>query len=331
VELQLRMDVNSSSIPDLASLAALQHLQLVNCYTVDASLLASLGQLKYLSICPAQSDKFTDTHLAALLGVLPQLQHLQHLHVGRPQYRDANYPKLRIPLDLCGTVTSTSSLVSLNLGGVQLPPSCGTHLFGQMLPHLKTLNIAALSYCQPEDAEAIGSHNDLDSLVKHCPNLSELNLAGAVRFGVNLGSLQHLQHLTALVVGGACMDDSCAEGLAKLVRLRQLTVSRPRFVVDYGDGDSSDGGASDNRAAGGSGAGEGSSAFGYQLTFRGLRSLMQLTALTKFEIDPYSSVFEAHCRCHNTDCSEFVAPVSVATLNWLLLLYLYSIAHMPCC
>jgi hypothetical protein len=201
LEVHLRMDIDSSSIPDLPSLAGLQHLQLVNCNTLEASLMAGLAQLTYLHIEPDWLNTFNDTPLAALMSVLPQLQHLRYLQLGRSPGRDDCDPKLSIPLDLCSAVTSASSLVSLHLGGVQLPPSCGTRLFGQMLPHLKTINICALSWYKINEAtsqKAIGPHGDLDSLVKNCPNLSELNLAGAVQFGVDLSSLQHLKHLTRL-------------------------------------------------------------------------------------------------------------------------------------
>jgi hypothetical protein len=135
----------------------------------------------------------------------------------------------------------------------------------------------------------------------------------------------------ALVVGGACVDDSCAEGLAKLVRLKQLTVWQPRYVEHVNQG-AGDGDSSDNRAASSSDVDGRSGAFGHQLTFRGLRSLMQLNTLTKFHIDPYSSVFEIHC-CSSGDlaCAEFIAPMSVAVLLWLLPLYMYSSLHLPCC
>jgi hypothetical protein len=321
LEVHLCMDINSSSTPDLASLTALQHLQLTNTSTLDASLLSGLAQLTHLHISVRHCDKFSSEHMVALLGVLPLMQQLQHLSL---EFFDSRFNTSRpaVPVELCSALLSSSSLVSLHLSGVQLPSGCGTRLFGQAMPQLKKINSLRKRYkpFEAKGAEAISPHGDLNSLVANCPNLMELNLAGAVQQGVDLSGLQHLKYLTALVVGGECMDDSCAEGLAKLSGLKQLTVMQPRYnrtrwLGQAPGGGSSDGDAGDSADADGRSMYDDDAATGCQFTFEGLRSLMQLTSLTKFTIDPYCCLFETHYRgsddgYNDPSTREFTAPVS---------------------
>jgi hypothetical protein len=80
LEMNLRQVLDKNHAPDLATLAVLQHLQLVNIKMLALSLLSSMQQLTHLHVC-MDSERLREAGMAALLDVLPRLQELQHLEL----------------------------------------------------------------------------------------------------------------------------------------------------------------------------------------------------------------------------------------------------------
>lgn len=224
-----------------------------------------------------------------------------------------------IPMEmprLYGLMTSSSHLTSLQLSGVQLPAACGKLLVaeGQVLPHLFTLKLRGKPqhwwdnghYCA--DGAPLGP-GDVDRLVKCCPSLDELDVAGSVQCGVDMSGLRHLQHLTSLVVGGESVDDGCAEGLAQVAGLEALTVIDPaKFKEHPEDRDHYNksryyayydrkwyidnyGRDSDTREAS-------------YFTFEGLYSLMRLKQLRVVGISRNTCLFTGARLSNGNDCKE---------------------------
>jgi hypothetical protein len=118
-------------------LTTLRHFQLWDIAQIEPSLLYNLTLLTSLEL--VTSHKFNNTHMAALLGVLPKLQQLQHLDI----LCSLRYgsPATTMQLEQCSALTASTNLVSLFLQGVHLPAACGSHLFGHMLPQLKAIHM----------------------------------------------------------------------------------------------------------------------------------------------------------------------------------------------
>jgi hypothetical protein len=119
-----------------------------------------------------------------------------------------------------------------------------------------------------------------------------------VQRGVNLSDLQRLKRLTALDVAGDCVADSCAQGLAQLSSLKQLTI-HPREVERLpGGGNGSSAEGSDSSAGS-----------RIKFTVAGLRLLMQLGSLQKLTIVPLGMVFKGNGYIYSNR-GAFEAPVS---------------------
>jgi hypothetical protein len=239
LEVQLSQHYGHSDYctPDLASLTALQHLQLKDATWLDTTLMYSMTQLTHLELCMGAGCMNGDC-MEALLDVLADNTQLRHLQLEIGNQNVASEGVVPIKLEQCSALTSSSHLTTLKLSGVQLPPACGKALFpaGRTLPHLTTLKLRGKAkgwwYClnhqRPAGADApLGPAGDIYSLVECCPNLVELDLAGSVQSGVNMSGLRHLLRLTSLVVGGQGFDDGCAAGLACIWCLDKLTVIDP--------------------------------------------------------------------------------------------------------
>jgi hypothetical protein len=173
-------------------------------------------------------------------------------------------------------------------------------MFGQfMLPNLTAVKINFLEAQLPNEAAAAPTlaTADIKRLVECCPFLTELDLAGAVVESANMSSLQHLNNLSSLVVGGACFGDRCAEGLAQLPGLKQLSLMGLPWRERHWYDDDSDGDGAAVVEDGG----------GPKFTFRGLQQLMQLTQLTTFTMATgwFGNIHE--------DLQKFKAPVSRVT------------------
>jgi hypothetical protein len=307
LEVHMAQQFCSDYTPDLASLAALQHLQ--HSTLLDAILLPSNAQLTHLQLC-MKPDAFSTSNLSILLNGLAGNEQLRHLHL---EFGDADKVQYSmIPLEAirqCSAFTASSHLTSLQLSGVQLPSACGKVLFpsGHVLPHLTILKLRGNAkrgwdvqyYDRVYGADGvtqeapIGSAGDIYSLIECCPNLVELDLAGSVQPGVNLSALRHLQRLTSLVVGGQFFDDGCAAGLAEVTGLRKLVVIDPsqdkedkpaRRPYPYSNRQ----GSEDSYA----GCGEARVNVGGHFTFKGLHSLMQLKGLSAISISQSTCLFQ---------------------------------------
>jgi hypothetical protein len=289
LELVLSQQLNSSSIPGLAALTALQHLQLKNITQLDASLLSGMTQLTQLEL-EMDSSKFKASCMEKMMRALRQMQQLQHLVL---DFVDRSYSQKSAPAvswHQCSALTSSSHLTHLELKGLQLPYDSGSRLFGKRLPHLKAFKVDAScsTFYRSVDntlPKPFGRDNDIWSLVNNCPSMCKLDFAGAVREGVDLGGLRFLTGLTSLVVGGHCVNDACAARMAQLSLLNSLTVlnAAPESATeaDY----AGRGSRRRNRRGGGTGRPD----FGHggvcgYFTMEGLRSLMQLTSLNTFAI-----------------------------------------------
>jgi hypothetical protein len=297
LEVQLAQKFNSSSTPDLKSLTALQHLQLKGITELDASLLSGMTQLTHLQL-QMKGKHYKDSGMDEMMRTMRQLLRLQHLEL---EFR-GEYGSLDTLPDVSWqytALTSSKHLTSFILKGVQLPKRSGSGLFGTQLPLLQTIQIDATG-----SSGTYGRHHrsidvplptpfargaDISSLVRNCPELRELDIAGGVKVGVDLGKLSALSRLTSLVVGGDFVDDVCAKWLSQLSCLESLIIvspaSRaaavPRAAADRCVGRGAD-------ATDASDADEGVEG---SFTFAGLRSLMQLTSLTTFGISGDTCLF----------------------------------------
>jgi hypothetical protein len=216
-------------------LTALRHLELKGITRLNASLLSGMAQLTRLQLQMSCND-FKDSCMEKMLRALRQMQQLQQLQHLELEF-DSNYGDRHVPdvsHRLCNALTSSSHLTHLTLQGVQLPSDSAGRLFSVRLPHLKTFKLDANNCCRyygrPVDEpqpRPFGQNMDVRSLGVNCPSLCELDFAGAVQEGVDLGALRLLTGLTSLVVGGHCVDDACARRLAQLSCLNSLTILKP--------------------------------------------------------------------------------------------------------
>jgi hypothetical protein len=296
VHLAQQFCTTDSSTPDLAYLTNLQHLELHDATWLNTSLMSDMAQLTHLQLCMGRNafNAACMTDLLYVLGNNAQLRHLQ-LEFGTEESTQSSV--IKVPAELleqCSALTTSSHLTTLQLSGVQLPNACGKRLFpaGRILPHLTTLKLFGKAKrwwdngwnsLPPSASDApIGPAGELYSLVECCPNLQNLDLAGAVQSGVDMSALRHLLRLTAVVVGGQGMDDNCAAGLGQVRQLRKLIVIDPaknNFRAE--NSDYYDFGSTwDHSHGDGAASKDGGSYF----TCKGLSSLMQLTGLSAFKI-----------------------------------------------
>jgi hypothetical protein len=336
LEVQLPLEFNSSSTPDLKSLTALQHLQLKNITEPDASLLSGMSQLTHLQL-QMEGKHYKDSSMDKMMRTLRQLPRLQHLELDfkvkpEPGFQSQPLPALPGVSWQYTALASSKFLTSFKLKGVQLPNMCGSGLFGTKLPLLQTIQIDAIGTSNSYhgwlyrgiDAplpKPFSCGADISTLVRNCPELRELDIAGAVRVGVHLGKLSALSRLTSLVVGGDFVDDVCAKRLSQLSCLESLIIVSPAgnavakeflAAVDRLRGGSgvqgapgvagggysggygrSNAPAVDNKCYedGGADASDVDEGVAGSFTFAGLRSLMQLTSLTTFGISIDSCLF----------------------------------------
>jgi hypothetical protein len=289
------MDINSSSVPDRQMLTTLRHFQLWDIARIEPSLLSNLTLLTSLQL--VTSYKFNNTHMAALLGVLPKLQQLQHLDI-LCSLRHGSAATMQ--LEHCSALTASTNLVSLCLEGVHLPAGCSSQLFGHMMPRLKAIHMDLERPTQnnPASLEHSLVQEDVAAVAANCPHLEKLVLHGVVQRGVNLSDLQRLSCLTALDIRGDFVDDSCAQGLAQLSSLKQLTIY-PREVERLpGGGNGSSAEGSDSSAGSHN-----------KFMVAGLRLLMQLSSLQKLTIVPLCMVFKGNGYIYSNS-GAFEAPVS---------------------
>jgi hypothetical protein len=185
---------------------------------------------------------------------------------------------------------------------MKLPDACGSQLFprGRKLPHLRALKINGTGWKAPPPygtyvrscaSQPIGGSADIYSLIECCPNLVELDLAGAVQQGESLSCLSHLAHLTALTVAGPTMDNSCAAAVAAVTGLEMLAVIDPA-PYNHKAAD-----RATRRQQGGGWRGMHQSSATHEdqggiFDFKGLRSLMKLKRVTTFTINHGSFIFD---------------------------------------
>lgn len=217
-----KLAVSTASMPGISKLTALQHMHLQELQEVDPTALYDLAHLKILVLnkVPLAGG------VAALLGLLPMLQELQHVELNRIDLR---------PLDPAGPATGqfsallcSSSLQRLELNECRLPLSgfwqClfGTRLQTATVRHLRFFNWkpsgAAAAAAWPRMDSA-----DLQQLAACCPQLRELYVRDRLEPGVSLAALSTLPYLTKLTVSG--ISNSSAGDLAGLTGLRELYIS----------------------------------------------------------------------------------------------------------
>jgi hypothetical protein len=221
--------------PSLSGITALQHLQLKHVTELDPTMMKHMTRLTHLELCV---NKTTSNGVAELLAGLASMQRLHHLQLvfgSTGVGEEHNAPVA--DRQQCGAFTSSSHLTSLQLSGMQLPSACGQELFPstRKLPLLTTLKINGTGWkvyrYYPDSSshgrQPIGGPADIYSLIECCPNLVELDLAGAVQPGTSLSCLSHLEHLAELTVGGPTMDNICAAAVAAVTGLMKLTVMNP--------------------------------------------------------------------------------------------------------
>jgi hypothetical protein len=296
LEVQLPHSFCEACTPSLASLTALQHLQLKDITELDPTMMTHMKGLTHLELC---MRGIPEEHMLELLGALPGMQQLRHLQL---EFSGDGAPSVGW-LD-CRRLMSSSHLTSLQLRGVKLPNACGRQLFcGRKLPHLRVLSIrCAVGKYDTYHASASQSLYgvaDVCSLIDCCPKLVELDLVGVVGRGVSLSCLSQLQHLTELTVGGPSIDNLCAMGIAEVTGLKKLTIIDP---AGYNAGDTA---AGWQYGGGWGGTEEGDATVvdhGGSFDFRGLRSLMRLTGLSTFVVGRDSFLFY---RCGNRCYSDY--------------------------
>uniref|UniRef100_A0A383VFP8 Uncharacterized protein n=1 Tax=Tetradesmus obliquus TaxID=3088 RepID=A0A383VFP8_TETOB len=236
LDVKLSQDYDEICAPDLASLTALQHLQLQDAEGLDVGMMSGMARLTHLQLCMAPNT-FDDACMMQLLDVLSDSQQLRHLQLEFCNDDSLQHSMVAEQLlRQCSALTASSHLTSLQLSGVRLPAACGEALFpaDHFMPHLTTLKLRGRAKCwwhhptaHGSGGEFIGCWRDIDRLIECCPSLIDLDLAGLVQRGVDMSELRHLWRLTSLVVSGKSVDDDCAEGLAQLTQLRVLTVIDP--------------------------------------------------------------------------------------------------------
>ena len=92
---------------------------------------------------------------------------------------------------------------------------------GRVFPYLTTLCLGFEEESEPRTQSALDQADDLRRLVRCCPKLQHLDLAGAVADGVNMSPLLQLRQLGNLGVGCEGLDDRVIRDvIAKLTGLR---------------------------------------------------------------------------------------------------------------
>uniref|UniRef100_A0A383VDH4 F-box domain-containing protein n=1 Tax=Tetradesmus obliquus TaxID=3088 RepID=A0A383VDH4_TETOB len=314
---------NDDSTPDLASLTGLRHLQLQDAKWLNTGMMYGMSQLTHLHLCMA-CDGLNASCMPPLLDVLSVNQQLRHLQLEVGNADNLQDPMILVgPLEQCGALTSSSHLTSLQLRGLQLPAACGKLLFpeGRVLPDLFTLELPGKPqrWWDNDDHSAYGAPlepGDIDSLVRSCPGLYKLDVAGSLQPGVDMSGLKHLWRLTSLVVGGESVDDDCAEGLAQVAGLETLIIidpakneENPEDRDPYNDGDLfrasyGSSGRGWSWYGGYYGYGRATEPVGSHFTFEGLYNLMQLRRLHHIGISRNTCLFTGLRLSDAYDCKE---------------------------
>uniref|UniRef100_A0A383VKR1 F-box domain-containing protein n=1 Tax=Tetradesmus obliquus TaxID=3088 RepID=A0A383VKR1_TETOB len=244
--------LSSSLCPGLASLTNLQYLSI--CAENTAGLLpdfcSGMQQLTELRLF----NNLSRDALPTLTRVLPALSRLESLLIENtgavtplPASDVAGYSTL---LPLSQHITSIQ-LQWWEEAGL-LRPGCGPHLFaaGRQLPKLKQLllgvpdnwdawesdmRLGGLATCVSNVGGECLGEGSLRSLVRCCPGLEYLAIAGLVEPDVQMQPLLQLTALTGLSVGGeAVTDDVAHDVLSKMRGLRRLGVFYAEGFSDCG-------------------------------------------------------------------------------------------------
>lgn len=181
---------------------------------------------------------------AALLAVLPQLQHLTSVTLCSMRLCVDGVPWHEVP-----ALTGLSKLQEFKaLGDVQwaplLPLHALRHLFLAAGPQLQALTCLELTadLDMEYDPEWVSTGDewcvdadDIDAVAASCPNLARLHLARVLQpdalYGTAIYSLLRLQqqlHLPSLSLEGTCVNDDTAGVLAQMTSLQYLCLESIR-------------------------------------------------------------------------------------------------------
>ena len=234
-------DLFCSKLPDFSRFTALKHLHIDHSLGSAANglqlptgpkfrptQLAGLTGLQHLHLVSVAFSRGAAGG-AELLAVLPQLSSLTHLGLVYTQ------GLRQCPAESLSTITSSSSLQHLDLErlSLQLP---GEHESGYrpwqhiFPPNRQLLQLTSVSLCSVLPRL---THVDVQACVSCCPNLQELDIAGAPADGMLPNALLQLSGLTSLTT---LVSDADMGVLAQLTGLQELTCGK--LLCKYPDGTS---------------------------------------------------------------------------------------------
>jgi hypothetical protein len=159
--------------------------------------------------------------------LLSQLEHLQQLTRLQLACILASTDEGDSPAAAYAALAASSTLQHLDVCGCTLPVGVWQHIFpaGRQLPHLQTLNVAAVKL----PAGAYSAAPDGNRLVDCCPGLQELEMLWLLCNAEQLTPLSRLSGLTRLSLNlpdGPGLD-SATQGVCQLTGLRALDVEMP--------------------------------------------------------------------------------------------------------
>jgi hypothetical protein len=227
VELEFSFVDNVTVTADaLSSMCGLTFLRLSSVSGfVDPGALVGKSRLQHLDLSACRLAGDVAWAVAQLLSQLELLQHLTHLKLACSL---ASTDKGDGPAAAYAALTASSTLQHLDVCGCTLPVGVWQHIFpaGRQLPHLQTLNIAAVKL-------PAGGHSaapDGNRLVDCCPGLQELEMLWLLCNAEQLTPLSRLSGLTRLSLNlpdGPGLD-SATQSVCQLTGLRALDVKMPR-------------------------------------------------------------------------------------------------------
>jgi hypothetical protein len=266
--LDMQQQFSISTVPALAQLQALQHLEVCDGSApnwqldvvpvgISVDVLLSLRHLEQLQVLDLQGRMGSNT-ACTLMSVVPCLTKLRHMRLCLYDRGVDQAP------EHVSDVTQYSALLppgphlthfSLTANRAwMLSAGCGTHMVGdgRQLPQLKVLELGPFAFesCEPVEHYAYFSgatHADLDTLaacfgpgdverlVCCCPVLEHLWMPGLVQAGVDVSALLQLTALTGLFIGGAVWNNEVAVSvLAGMTRLQELQLCDAPGFTDEG-------------------------------------------------------------------------------------------------
>jgi hypothetical protein len=274
LNISLQEPFSISTVPALAQLSALRHLQVWEVlppatlwHELEPGSGVRVGFLSSLSIRQAAQLQVVDLHsnmcantMPSLLRVLPRMTSLRCLRICSCDLDDDNMPEPVNDMERYASLLPPAPhLTQLTLTAVtacMLPPGCVQHVFGagRHLPTLRVLELGPLEklYALPsglhqplffgkEDHGGVDAPEecfgpgDVERLVRCCPGLERLWLPCLVQTGVDVSAVLRLTALTGLFVGGAVWDDAVAVSvLAGMSGLQQLELCDAPEFTDQG-------------------------------------------------------------------------------------------------